>query len=233
MFHVPVVKHGVNGHLRQKGKIAELALGYGGSTNAMILMGALDQGLTEDELQPIVSAWRAASPNVVKFWWDVDRLAKDAILNPGKIVTLSCAGGKAKLTARRTREVLDLQLPSGRCLRYFHPDIGTNKYGGECVTYGGMDAGKWSQLETYGPKLVENIVQATSRDCLRDAMLRVAQRYPDIVMHVHDEMIVEVPEAEADQALWYMEECMGEEMTWAKGLLLRGDGYITNYYRKD
>ena len=233
MFHVPVVKHGVNGHLRQKGKIAELALGYGGSINAMILMGALDMGLTEDELQPIVSAWRAASPNVVKFWWDVDRLAKDAIRDPGKIFVLSCAGGRTKLAAKRTREVLDLQLPSGRCLRYFHPDIGTNRFGGECVTYGGMDAGKWGQLETYGPKLVENIVQATSRDCLRDAMLRVAERLPDIVMHVHDEMIVEVPEAEADGALRYMQACMGTEMPWAPGLLLRGDGYITDYYRKD
>lgn len=233
MFHVRVVKHGENGHLRQKGKIAELALGYGGSVNAMIQMGALEQGLTEDELQPIVTAWRAASPNVTKFWWDVDRLVKDAIRNPGRIFHLTCGNGINTLVAVRTKELLNLQIPSGRCLRYFHPDIGVNRFGGECITYSGMDAGKWAQLETYGPKLVENIVQATSRDCLRDAMLRVVKRYPDIVMHVHDEMIVEVPKDEADQALRYMEECMGEELPWAKGLLLRGDGYITDYYRKD
>ena len=233
MFHVRVVKHGENGHLRQKGKIAELALGYGGSAGAMINMGALEQGLTEEELQPIVTAWRNASPNVVKFWWDVDKAAKEAIKSPGKIVRLPCAGDRTAITVKRSRELLNIQIPSGRCLRYFHPEIGTNKFGSESITYDGMDAGKWGRIETYGPKLVENIVQATSRDCLRDAMLRVAERLPDIVMHVHDEMIVEVPKEEADGALRYMQECMGTEMPWAPGLLLRGDGYITDYYRKD
>lgn len=233
MFHVPVVKHGINGHLRQKGKIAELALGYGGSTGALKAMGALDMGLQEDELQPLVTAWRNSNTKVTEFWWNVDRVVKDAIRSPGKVCQLPCAGGRTAITVRRSREILDLQLPSGRCIRYFHPDMGINDFGSDCITYAGMDAGKWGQLESYGPKLVENIVQATSRDCLRDAMLRVATRFPDVVMHVHDEMIVEVDKEQAEEALQFMQDCMGREMSWAKGLLLRGDGYLTDYYRKD
>jgi DNA polymerase len=233
MFHVPVEKHGINGHLRQKGKIAELALGYGGGVGAMTAMGALEMGLEESELQPIVDAWRAASPKVVEFWWKVDRLVRDAVQSPGTLQRLTCANGRSALVARMGNKILSLQLPSGRCIRYWKPQIEPNKFGGESITYGGLDMGKWGRVESYGPKFVENIVQATSRDCLRDAMLRVVNRYPDIVMHIHDEMVVEVPENEAETALQYMQDCMGEEMPWAKGLLLRGDGYLTPYYRKD
>lgn len=233
MFRVPVEKHGVNGHLRQKGKIAELALGYGGSVGALTAMGALDMGLKEDELQPLVNAWRDANPHVTAFWWDVDRMVKDALDNPGTIQKLRCARGETELAAQVSRKLLTIQLPSGRCIRYWEPEIGVNKFGSESITYGGLDAGKWGRVETYGPKLVENIVQATSRDCLRDAMIRVAEVFPGIVMHVHDEMIVEVNEEQAEDALSYMQSCMGAPMDWAPGLLLRGDGYITKYYRKD
>ena len=233
MFHVPVEKHGRNAHLRQKGKIAELALGYGGSVGALTAMGALEMGLQEDELQPLVSAWRATNPHVTQFWWDVDRLVTSAITNPGVIQRLNCASGQTQILARKGISTLDIWLPSGRAITYFHPRIGTNRFGSDCITYAGLDAGKWGRVETYGPKLVENIVQATARDCLRDAMLRVAEVFPDIVMHVHDEMIVEVNEEQAEDALNYMQECMGNPMEWAPGLLLRGDGYITKYYRKD
>lgn len=233
MFRVPVEKHGVNGHLRQKGKIAELALGYGGSVGAMTNMGALEMGLKEDELKPIVDAWRSTNPHVTQFWWDVDRMVTDAITNPGVIYRIPCAAGKSALCARKGISTLDIWLPSGRYITYFHPRIETNKFGGNSITYAGLDAGKWGRVETYGPKLVENIVQATSRDCLRDAMMRVSEVFPDIVMHVHDEMIVEVDEEQAQDALVYMQECMGKPMDWAPGLPLRGDGYITKYYRKD
>ena len=233
MFRVPVEKHGVNGHLRQKGKIAELALGYGGSVGAMTAMGALDMGLKQEELQPIVDAWRHTNPHVTQFWWDIDRLIRDVIENRYAVRRLRCAHGKAEILAQTTKKLLSIQLPSGRCIRYWEPEIGENKFGGSCITYGGLDAGKWGRVETYGPKLVENIVQATSRDCLRDAMLRVAEVFPDIVMHVHDEMIVEVPKEQASDALAYMQECMGAPLDWAPGLLLRGDGYTTDYYRKD
>ena len=232
MFHVPVQKHGVNGHLRQKGKIAELALGYGGSTGALTAMGALEMGVKEDELQPLVDAWRGSNPKVTQFWWAVDQAAKDAITHPGVIRKLTCAGGRTSIIFRKTSALLEIQLPSGRCIRYWKPELGTNKFGGESITYGGLDAGKWGRVETYGPKLVENIVQATSRDCLRDAMLRVASTL-DVVMHVHDEMIAEVSEDNAEAALAYMQECMGKPLDWAPGLLLRGDGYCTKYYRKD
>lgn len=234
MFKVPVEKHGVNGHLRQKGKIAELALGYGGSIGAMKTMGALEMGLTEDELKPIVDAWRAASPSVVAFWWAVDTMVRDAINSPGSIQSMDVALGKSHLVAQRSRRLLSIQLPSGRAIRYWEPRIEFDPdTGRENITYSSTEAGAWTRVETYGPKLVENIVQAAARDCLRDAMKRVSVKYPDIVMHVHDEMIVEVPEAEADEALRYMQECMGTPIKWADGLLLRGDGYTTSYYRKD
>lgn len=199
----------------------------------MTNMGALSMGLKEEELKPIVDAWRASNPHVTRFWWDVDKLIRDAITNPGVIMRMQCAQGQAKLAARMTRKLLHVQLPSGRCLRYWEPRIEPNAMGGESLTYGGMDAGKWGRVESYGPKLVENIVQATSRDCLRDAMFRVTEVFPEIVMHVHDEMIVEVPEEQAEDALAYMQECMGRPLEWAPGLLLRGDGYTTKYYRKD
>lgn len=234
MFRVPVEKHGVNGHLRQKGKIAELALGYGGAVGALKQMGALEMGLTEAELQPLVNAWRDTNPNITTFWWNVDKMVRAAINIPGRIQLLRCAGGRVTIAARYTGKLLEIVLPSGRPIRYWKPEITHDPVTGrENITYGGTDAGKWSRLETYGPKLVENIVQATSRDCLRDAMLRVEERLP-IVMHVHDEMIVEVPENDdPEAALDYMEYCMSDPLDWAPGLPLRGDGYITNYYRKD
>ena len=233
MFRVPVKKHGINGHLRQKGKIAELALGYGGAVGALTAMGALEMGLKQEELQPLVTAWRNANPRITKFWWDVDQLVRDALTNPGVIRKLVCADGQTVIAAQASRKLLSIQLPSGRCIRYWEPELCEGRLGGDAITYGGLDAGKWGRVETYGPKLTENIVQATSRDCLRDAMLRVAEVFPGIVMHVHDEMIVEVNEEQAEDALAYMQQCMGEPMSWAPGLLLRGDGYITPYYRKD
>ena len=233
MFHVPVEKHGVNGHLRQKGKIAELALGYGGGVGALTAMGALEMGVKEEELQPLVDAWRKTNPNIITFWWNVDRMVKDAITQPGVIQTLPIAGGRAKIVAQTSRCLLSVCLPSGRCIRYWKPEIGVNKFGGESITYGGLDAGKWGRLETYGPKLVENIVQATARDCLRDAMYWVSKKHPDIVMHVHDEMIVEVEKDKAEEALTFMQGIMSTPLPWAPGLLLRGDGYLTDYYRKD
>ena len=199
----------------------------------MTAMGALEMGLQQEELQPLVTAWRNANPHVVEFWWAVDKMVNDAVAYPGTIQTLSCADGKTSICAQTSRSLLSITLPSGRCIRYFKPELSINKFGSECITYMGLDAGKWARLETYGPKLVENIVQATSRDCLRDAMMRVSEVFPDIVMHVHDEMIVEVDEVQAEDALKYMQECMGKPLDWAPGLLLRGDGYLTKYYRKD
>ena len=233
MFRVPVEKHGINGHLRQKGKIAELALGYGGSVGALKQMGAMEMGLKEEELQPLVDLWRGASPKITAFWWDVDKMVRDAVSNPGTIQRMICAGGRADLLAKCDRTMLSIRIPSGRCIRYWHPGLGVNKFGSESITYEGSEAGKWSVLETYGPKLVENIVQATARDCLRDAMYYVSKKYPNIVMHVHDEMILDVPEALAEDALQHMQMIMGAELPWAPGLLLRGDGYITKHYRKD
>jgi DNA polymerase len=227
MFGVPVVKHGVNGHLRQKGKIAELGCGYGGSAGALINMGALKMGLTEEELPEIVQKWREASPHIVKLWWTLGEAMIDALLYK-KVSNL-----KHGINVWRTNKMLIMQLPSGRCLRYFDPQIGLNRFGKETVTYMGYEAGKWSRLESYGPKFVENCIQGIARDCLVESMKRVSKRYPDIVMHVHDEMIVEVPEAEAEEALKYISDCMAEPISWAPGMLLRGDGYITKYYKKD
>lgn len=207
--------------------------GYGGALGAMKNMGGADFGLTDDEMSKIVADWRNANPNVINFWWAVDRMVKDALDNPGTIQRLPCAADRATICAQVTRNLLSIKLPSGRWIRYYKPRIETNKFGSESITYAGLDSGKWGRVETYGPKLVENIVQATSRDCLRDAMMRVSEVFPDIVMHVHDEMIVEVNEEQAEDALGYMQECMGKPIEWAPGLLLRGDGYITKYYRKD
>lgn len=234
MFHVPVEKHGVNGHLRQKGKIAELALGYGGSVGALKQMGALEMGLQEEELMPLVEMWRSTNQNVTRFWWEVDNAVKEAIASPGSLRILGCANGNAGIIFKCSPKLLNVRLPSGRCIRYWEPRIEINDMGREAITYGGTDAGKWGRLETYGPKLVENIVQATSRDCLRDAMWMVSRKFPDIVMHVHDEMIVEVDEAKAEEALEWMKNMMATcANVWAPGLPLRGDGYITSYYKKD
>lgn len=227
MFHVPVVKHGVNGHLRQKGKVAELALGYGGSTGAMINMGALRMGLSEDELPEIVSKWREASPRIVQLWKDVEKAAMLAVKH----------GEETKLPhdikVFRTAKIMHIQLPSGRCIRYFAPHLTKNRFGQDSIGYQAYDAGKWSHAETFGGKLTENIVQAIARDCLRDAMLNVSRLYPDIVMHIHDEMVVEVPEATAEEHLNAISTLMGQPIPWAPGLLLRADGYTTPFYKKD
>lgn len=222
MFHVPVEKHGVNGHLRQKGKIAELALGYGGSVGALTAMGALDMGLSEDELQPLVDSWRASNPNIVQFWWDVDRCVKTSI---------------KQRTATETHGIrfiyqsgmLFIALPSGRRLCYVKPKIGENSFGGESVTYEGVGTNKkWERIESYGPKFVENIVQAISRDILCYAMHTLSHCF--IVGHVHDELIIETP---IDADLATICEQMGRTPAWIEGLLLRADGYETAFYKKD
>lgn len=222
MFKVPVEKHGINGHLRQKGKIAELALGYGGSIGALKAMGALEMGLTEDELYPLVDAWRQSNPNIVKLWWDIDKAATEAVrnkhTNESHGIVFSCQSG-----------MLFITLPSGRRLAYVKPRIGENQFGGSCITYEGVGSTKkWERLETYGPKLVENIVQATSRDILCHAMKTL--RCSSIVMHIHDELVIEAEPALSLEAVC---EQMGRTPSWAKGLLLRADGYETSFYRKD
>ena len=222
MFKVPVEKHGINGHLRQKGKIAELALGYGGSVGALKAMGAIEMGLTEDELPPLVDAWRQSNPNIVKFWWDVDRAVMEAVrykhTTSSYGLTFSCRSG-----------MLFITLPSGRNLAYVKPKVGTNKFGGECITYEGVGATKkWERLDSYGPKFVENIVQATARDILCHAMKTL--RCCSIVMHIHDELVIE---ADPRMSLDAVCEQMGRTPPWAKGLLLRADGYATPFYKKD
>ncbi len=222
MFHVPVVKHGVNSELRQKGKVAELACGYGGSVGALKAMGALEMGLKESELQPIVDSWRGANPNIVKFWWAVDRAAKAAI--KGKTHT-SAYGVDFSYKSG----FLFVKLPSGRRLAYVKPRIGENRFGGEAITYEGTGGTKkWERLETYGPKLVENIVQATSRDILCHAMKTL--RCCDIVAHVHDEIIIE---ADRIMSLEAVCEQMGRTPPWVPGLVLRADGYECDFYKKD
>ena len=225
MFHVPVEKHGVNGHLRQKGKIAELALGYGGSVGALKNMGALNMGLTEDELPAIVEKWRQASPHIVRYWWDVDRAVKQCITTrqPQQVWSV-------KFTLEKG--ILFIQLPSGRRLAYVKPRIGVNKFGGDSVTYEGVgEQKKWMRLESYGPKFVENIVQATSRDLLVSAMRRLSHKGYRIVMHIHDEAVLEVPEGESSVE----EVCaiMTETPVWAEGLILNADGYECNFYKKE
>lgn len=222
MFKVPVEKHGINGHLRQKGKIAELALGYGGSVGALKAMGALDMGLSKDELPALVDAWRQANPRIVEFWWAVDRAVMEAVKYKHTTtdygLTFSCKSG-----------MLFITLPSGRKLAYVKPKIGTNKFGGSCITYEGVGSTKkWERLDSYGPKFVENIVQATARDILCYAMKTL--RCCSIVMHIHDELVIE---ADPKVSLDAICEQMGRTPPWAKGLLLRADGYTTPFYKKD
>ena len=222
MFKVPVEKHGVNGHLRQKGKIAELALGYGGSVGALKAMGALEMGLSEDELPGLVDAWRQSNPHIVQFWWDVDRAVIEAVkwkhTTEAYGLTFSCRSG-----------MLFITLPSGRNLAYVKPKMGMNRFGGESVTYEGIGGTKkWERLESYGAKFVENIVQATSRDILMYAMKTL--RCCSIVMHIHDELVIE---ADPRMSLDAVCEQMGRTPPWAKGLLLRADGYETPFYKKD
>lgn len=222
MFGVPVEKHGVNGHLRQKGKIAELALGYGGSVGALKAMGALEMGLQEDELPALVSAWRQSNPKIVQFWWAVDRAVMDAITRKTTTKTHGIV-----FSARNG--MLFITLPSGRSLAYVKPKIGTNKFGGDCITYEGVGGTKkWERLDSYGPKFVENIVQATSRDILCYAMRTL--RCCSIVMHIHDEVVIEADRRMSLQAVC---EQMGRTPPWAKGLRLRADGYETDFYKKD
>ena len=222
MFHVPVKKHGVNGHLRQKGKIAELALGYGGSVGALKAMGALEMGLSEDELQPLVDAWRASNPNIVQLWWDVDAAVKTAV----SMRTTSETHG-IKFVWRSG--MLFVYLPSGRRLCYVKPKMGQNKFGGDSITYEGVGSTKkWERLESYGPKFVENIVQAISRDLLMNAMKTLSHCF--ICGHVHDELIIECRE---DVSLDELCKQMARVPDWMPGILLRADGYITPWYRKD
>ena len=224
MFHVPVEKHGVNGHLRQKGKIAELALGYGGSVGALKAMGALNMGVPEEELKPLVDAWRLANPNIVRLWWDVDRAASTCVREK---TTTECRGIKFIYQSG----MMFVVLPSSRRLVYVKPRMGINRYGNESVTFEGVgEQKKWLRLESYGPKFVENIIQATARDILAEAMLRLDAHGYKIVMHVHDEAVIEAP---ADTSLEDICDVMGQTPTWAKGLLLRADGYICDFYKKD
>lgn len=222
MFGVPVEKHGINGHLRQKGKIAELALGYGGSVGALKAMGALEMGIPEEELKPLVDAWRDANPNITELWWDVDRAVKEAV----DLRTTSETHG---IQFVYESGFLFICLPSGRRLAYVKPRIGENRFGGESVTYEGVGGTKkWERLESYGPKFVENIVQALSRDILCYAMKTL--RFCNIVAHVHDEIIIE---ADPRVSLEAVCEQMGRTPPWAKGLILRADGYETPFYKKD
>jgi DNA polymerase len=222
MFKVPIGEITKGSLLRQKGKIAELALGYGGSVGALKAMGALEMGLSEEELQPLVTAWRSANPNIVRLWWDVDRAAMTAVRDRTLTETHGIMFGVQS-------GLLFITLPSGRRLSYVKPRIGTNQFGSPCVTYEGVGGTKkWERLESYGPKFVENIVQATSRDILCYAMQ--AQRCCDIVMHVHDEIVIEADPMMSTQVLC---EQMSRIPPWAEGLLLRADGYDCPFYKKD
>lgn len=222
MFHIPVEKHGINSHLRQKGKIAELALGYGGSVGALTSMGALEMGLSENELFPLVDAWRASNPNIVRFWWAVDAAVKTAIRQCVRTcvnsICFECKSG-----------MLFITLPSGRNLSYVKPRIGENRFGGESVTYEGVGATKkWERIESYGPKFVENIVQAVSRDLLCFAMRNLSHCF--IVGHVHDELIIECSPGVSLDAVCKQ---MSRSPEWMADILICGDGYETSFYKKD
>lgn len=222
MFHVPVEKHGQNAHLRQKGKIAELALGYGGSVGALKSMGALEMGLAEEELQPLVDAWRTSNPNIVQFWWDVDNAVKTTVRQRLDTETHG-------IRFRYRSGMLFIILPSGRQLCYVKPRMGTNKFGGDSVTYEGIGSTKkWERIESYGPKFTENVVQAVSRDILMYAMRTLSHCF--IVGHVHDELIIECG---MDVSLDAVCDQMGRTPPWIEGLNLRADGYETMFYKKD
>lgn len=226
MFKVPVVKHGINGHLRQKGKIAELALGYGGSVGALKSMGALEMGLEENELQPLVDSWRATNPCITSLWYEVEKAAVSAV--KGEPQQIKCG-----IKFFRKGGILFISLPSGRNLAYAKPELQENKFGRPCVTYMGISQarGSWERLETFGGKLTENIVQAFARDCLAVSMQRLESRGFEINFHVHDEVIIDCPigvsSAEEISAI------MGEPIEWAKGLVLKAEAYETPFYKKD
>ena len=222
MFGVPVEKHGQNSELRQKGKQAELACGYGGAVGALKAMGAIEAGMREEELAPLVQAWRAASPNIVRFWWDIDRAAKKAVFEREKAVV-------GNIGFKYESGFLFITLPSGRRLAYVKPRKGENKFGEPAITYEGVGGTKkWERIETYGPKIVENIVQGISRDILCFAMKSLRDRH--ICMHIHDELVIEAPEGTSLEEIC---EVMGRTPPWAAGLNLRADGYVTPWYKKD
>ena len=224
MFGVPVVKHGINGELRQKGKIAELALGYGGSIGALKAMGATKLGLTDDELPPLVQMWRNASPHIVQFWWDVDKAAKECIKTH-----LPQTTHEMKFIYRSG--CMFLRLRSGRYLCYPQPKIGINRFGSESITFMGINTvKKWDRIETYGAKLVENIVQATSRDLLAEAMRRLEATENTVVMHIHDEAVIDAP---SNRSLDTMVQLMTEVPDWANGLILNAAGFVSDFYKKD
>lgn len=226
MFKVPVVKHGINGHLRQKGKIAELALGYGGSVGALKSMGALEMGLKEEELQGLVDVWRATNPHITDLWRTVQKAAMNAI--EGIPSSISCGIQFIKRSG-----ILFVKLPSGRSIAYVKPEIGTNRFGRPSITYMGLNQEhkSWERIETWGGKLVENIVQAFARDCLAESLIRLEERGFSTVFHVHDEVIVEVLKdvSSADE----ISKIMSEPISWAKGLPLSADGYECEFYKKD
>ena len=222
MFHVPVEKHGVNGELRQKGKIATLACGYGGSVGALKAMGALDMGLQEEELQPLVTAWRKANPHIVRFWWEVDKAAMESVRNR----TVTETHGFRFIYKSG---MLFISLPSGRYLAYVKPRIGMNQFGSDCITYMGLDSTRhWSRIQTYGPKIVENITQAICRDILCNAMQNLQDTF--ICAHIHDELVIECRESVSLDEIC---ERMGKTPDWIPGLLLRADGYTCDWYQKD
>ena len=224
MFGVPVEKNGVNGHLRQKGKIAELALGYGGSVGALKAMGALAMGLSEEELKPLVDAWRQSNSKIVRLWWDIDSAVTSCVKTKERRETHG-------IIFEYQSGILFVTLPSGRRLAYVKPRIGENRFGGESITYEGVGGTKkWERLESYGAKFVENIVQATARDILAEAMLRLDHAGYKIVMHVHDEAVIEAPIGTSLEEICAI---MGQTTKWADGLLLRADGYVCDFYRKD
>lgn len=224
MFHVPIEEVTKGSSLRQKGKIAELGLGYGGAAGALVSMGALDMGLSEDDLPPLVAAWRRANPHIAQFWWDVDKAAVEAVTKRAKT-----RAGRIGFEYRSG--ILFVMLPSGRKLAYVKPRMAVNKFGREGLTYEGiLENKKWGRIETYGPKLVENIVQGTARDLLAEAMLRVERKGYPIVMHCHDEIIAEVPEGMG--SVEEMCEVMAVRPSWAEGLPLRADGYECPFYQK-
>ena len=224
MFHVPMEEITKGSPLRQKGKLAELGLGFGGAAGALISMGALDMGLTEDELPPLVAAWRKANPHITQFWWDVDAAAVKAVTEKQKTKV-------GKIIFEYKSGILFITLPSGRKLSYVKPRMAVNRFGRDGLTYEGISENKkWSRIETYGPKLVENIVQGTARDLLAEAMLRVEKKGYPIVMHCHDEIIAEVPEGSG--SVDEMCEIMAIQPKWAEGLPLRADGYSCSFYQK-
>ena len=225
MFGVPVVKHGENGHLRQKGKIAELALGYGGAVGALTSMGALEMGLQEEELQPLVNQWRCSNPHITKFWWDVDAAATKAVREKTEVPL-------ERLRFAYRSGILFVTLPSGRRLSYIKPRMTQNRFGRDSLSYEGVgESKKWMRIETYGPKLVENVVQATARDLLALSMLRLRNAGFDIVMHIHDEAVLEVPDGVS--SVEEVCQIMSIAPEWADGLPLRADGYECSFYKKD